>query len=174
MNNEAIFPTSESTPFPKKFRKYVEIIFKRLFRVFAILYCTHLKAITENNAIAHLNTCFRHFMYFVYVFHLVEPRELKALPGLTGSIRKEYVPIPIPVISHYKYPNVPNMPIPVIPNIPISQICQFQSSIPNIPIPIPDIHPTQSHCHCCWPFNGLGLGILVLVLLLLCAALVSS
>ena len=70
--------------------RYVEIIFKRLFRVFAILYCTHLKAITESGAIAHLNTCFRHFMYFVFVFHLVESRELKALPGLTQRIRKEY------------------------------------------------------------------------------------
>mmetsp|Transcript_16384 Transcript_16384/g.24026 ORF Transcript_16384/g.24026 Transcript_16384/m.24026 type:complete len:236 (-) Transcript_16384:230-937(-) len=90
MNNEAIFPTSESTPFPKKFRKYVEVIFKRLFRVFAILYCTHLTAITKSKAIAHLNTCFRHFMYFVFMFHLVEPRELKALPGLTTRIRKEY------------------------------------------------------------------------------------
>ena len=46
----------------RSFARYVEIIFKRLFRVFAILYHTHLKCITENNAIAHLNTCFSHFM----------------------------------------------------------------------------------------------------------------
>jgi MOB kinase activator 1 len=90
MNNEAIFPTSANSPFPKKFKKYVEIIFKRLFRIFAILYSTHHDAISTNNADAHLNTCFRHFMYFVFVFHLVDAREFKALPGLTVRIRKEY------------------------------------------------------------------------------------
>ncbi len=36
--------------------------------------------------------CVRRFRYFVFVFHLVEPRELKALEGLTARIRKEYVP----------------------------------------------------------------------------------
>ncbi len=61
-----------------------------MFRIFAIIYHTHFKSIELADAVAHLNTCFRHFMFLVYEFKLVEPGELKALPGLTLRMYKEY------------------------------------------------------------------------------------
>jgi hypothetical protein len=90
MNNEKIFPTTESTPFPSNFLTFVRVIFKRMFRIFAIIYHAHFKAIEKADAVAHLNTCFRHFMFLVYEFKLVQPEELKALPGLTLRMYKEY------------------------------------------------------------------------------------
>jgi len=90
MNNEKIFPTTESTPFPSQFLKFIRVIFKRMFRIFAIIYHAHFKAIEKADAVAHLNTCFRHFMFLVYEFKLVQPEELKALPGLTLRMYKEY------------------------------------------------------------------------------------
>ena len=61
-----------------------------MFRIFAIIYHAHFKAIEKADAVAHLNTCFRHFMFLVYEFKLVQPEELKALPGLTLRMYKEY------------------------------------------------------------------------------------
>ena len=61
-----------------------------MFRIFAIIYHSNYKAIEKAEAVAHLNTCFRHFMFLVYEFKLVEPDELKALPGLTLRMYKEY------------------------------------------------------------------------------------
>ena len=61
-----------------------------MFRIFAIIYHNQYKSIEKADAVAHLNTCFRHFMFLVYEFKLVEPSELKALPGLTLRMYKEY------------------------------------------------------------------------------------
>merc|ERR1712051_581860 len=90
MNNEKIFPTTESVPFPRHFHVFIRNIFKRMFRIFAIIYHTFYAAIEKADAVAHLNTCFRHFMFLVYEFKLVDPNELKALPGLTLRMYKEY------------------------------------------------------------------------------------
>ena len=70
INNEDIFPVQESQSFPADFEKYVKDIFKRLFRVFAIIYHRHFQTIEQLDAAAHLNTCFKHFCFFVLEFAL--------------------------------------------------------------------------------------------------------
>lgn len=45
--------------YPKDFRKTAMTIFKRLFRVFAIIYCSHFDNIEQLGAAAHLNTSFK-------------------------------------------------------------------------------------------------------------------
>lgn len=42
----------------------VRNIYKRLFRLYAHLYTTHSDKVRSIGANAHLNTCFKHFMYF--------------------------------------------------------------------------------------------------------------
>lgn len=90
INNEAIFPVQESQAFPDNFEAYAKDIFKRLFRVFAIIYHRHFDTIQSLEAAAHLNTCFKHYMFFVFEFHLVDPRELKALKGPTERMMEEF------------------------------------------------------------------------------------
>ena len=65
IDDPAIFPVNETEPFPTNFEQaYVRDIFKRMFRVFAIIYHRHFEKIQGLDAAAHLNTCFKHFIYF--------------------------------------------------------------------------------------------------------------
>jgi MOB kinase activator 1 len=93
-------------PFPPNFKeKYVKVIFRRLFRVYAHIYHSHLKEseyflkqqastslilthIVSNQTVvqlgeeAHLNTSFKHFIMFVQEFELIEKKELAPLQEL--------------------------------------------------------------------------------------------
>jgi Mob1/phocein family len=53
------FPTNSEAGYPKDFKKTVTTIFKRLFRVFAIIYCSHFETIEQLGAAKHLNTSFK-------------------------------------------------------------------------------------------------------------------
>jgi len=86
LNDENIFPLQLGTPFPKNFQQIVKTIFKRLFRVYAHIYHSHFQKIVGLGAEAHLNTCFKHFIYFVYEFKLIEPKELEPLKDLIDSL----------------------------------------------------------------------------------------
>lgn len=79
LNDESIFPTDTSVPFPKTFKKSCENIFKRLFRVYAHIYCKHFDHIKSMGEDAHLNTAFKHFMHFIFEFNLVTGDELAPL-----------------------------------------------------------------------------------------------
>lgn len=79
VNNEKIFPSVEGEKFPKNFKKEVKVIFKRLFRVYAHLYYSHSKQIETLGSSSHLNTAFKHFIYFVFEFKLIKRRELAPL-----------------------------------------------------------------------------------------------
>jgi len=86
LNDENIFPLQLGTPFPKNFQAIVKTIFKRLFRVYAHIYHSHFQKIVGLGAEAHLNTCFKHFIYFVYEFKLIEVKELEPLRDLIDSL----------------------------------------------------------------------------------------
>jgi MOB kinase activator 1 len=65
IDDPLIFPVNENEPFPPTFEStYIKDIFKRMFRVFAIIYHRHFEKVQELDAAAHLNTCFKHFIYF--------------------------------------------------------------------------------------------------------------
>ena len=90
LNNEAIFVVDEGVPFPSDFESYVRDIFKRLFRVFAIMYHSHFAAFEASGAAAHLNTCLKHFMFFCFEFGLVPEAEFKALQGPIERLRANF------------------------------------------------------------------------------------
>mmetsp|Transcript_61659 Transcript_61659/g.133930 ORF Transcript_61659/g.133930 Transcript_61659/m.133930 type:complete len:97 (+) Transcript_61659:447-737(+) len=87
IDDEAIFPSQIGVPFPRDFRPRVSTIFKRLFRVYAHIYHTHLDRIVELGAEPHLNTCFKHFTLFILEFGLVDKKELAVLGELMTSLR---------------------------------------------------------------------------------------
>lgn len=86
LNDEQIFPLALGSPFPKNFEQVVRVIFKRLFRVYAHIYHSHFQKIVGLGAEAHLNTCFKHFIYFVRQFSLIEQKELNPLKDLISSL----------------------------------------------------------------------------------------
>lgn len=56
-------------PFPKNFLSIAKTILKRLFRVYAHIYHQHFSEVVQLGEEAHLNTSFKHFIFFVQVIN---------------------------------------------------------------------------------------------------------
>ena len=92
IHNEHLFPQDIDQKFPSNFINVIKIIFKRLFRVYAHIYHAHFSHIMNLEAEAHLNTSFKHFVYFIDEFALVEPKELAPLNELIEEFKKRRKP----------------------------------------------------------------------------------
>lgn len=73
------------TPFPKNFLQVVKKILSRLFRVFVHVYIHHFDRIAQLGSEAHVNTCYKHFYYFVTEFGLIDTKELEPLVSVGRS-----------------------------------------------------------------------------------------
>ena len=89
LKDERMFPVTPGTPFPADFRERLQAIFKRLFRVYAHTFYCHYERVRELTFEPHLNSCFKHFMYFVLEFDLVRDEELRPLRALMDGFLKE-------------------------------------------------------------------------------------
>ncbi|EGR30523.1 mps one binder kinase activator-like 1b, putative [Ichthyophthirius multifiliis] len=87
INNETLFPCQIGVPFPKNFLNVIKVIFKRLFRVYAHMYHSHFQHIMNLGLEYHLNTCFKHFIYFIDEFKLVDDKELAPLAELIQQFK---------------------------------------------------------------------------------------
>jgi len=79
INDPQVFPVESGIEFPKDFRNVVKTLLKRLFRVYGHIYHHHINKIIALDCEAHLNSCFKHFIYFVKEFQLVDEKELAPL-----------------------------------------------------------------------------------------------
>lgn len=86
LDDEAIFPSKIGVPFPKNFMTIAKTILKRLFRVYAHVYHQHFADIRYLKEEAHLNTSFKHFVFFVQEFNLIDKRELAPLQDLIDKL----------------------------------------------------------------------------------------
>ncbi|MCL4141080.1 UNVERIFIED_CONTAM: hypothetical protein GTU68_033447 [Idotea baltica] len=86
INDENIFPVTVDVPFPKSFVSLCKKILTRLFRVFVHVYIHHFDRIVAIGAEAHVNTCYKHYYYFVNEFYLINPKELEPLKEMTAKI----------------------------------------------------------------------------------------
>ncbi|CAO2639431.1 MOB kinase activator 1B, partial [Lemmus lemmus] len=75
-----------SVPFPKNFMSVAKTILKRLFRVYAHIYHQHFDPVIQLQEEAHLNTSFKHFIFFVQEFNLIDRRELAPLQELIEKL----------------------------------------------------------------------------------------
>jgi len=89
INDPAIFPIEDAKPFPNNFRSIVKTILKRLFRVYAHIYYSHFSKIVSLGEEPHLNTCFKHFYYFITEFQLVPTSEMNPLQDLINNLTNE-------------------------------------------------------------------------------------
>ncbi|XP_022250521.1 MOB kinase activator-like 3 [Limulus polyphemus] len=92
INNEDIFPVKIDVPFPKNFIPTCKKILTRLFRVFVHVYIHHFDRLVAIGAEAHVNTCYKHFYYFVTEFDIVSQKEFEPLAEMTRKICKENPP----------------------------------------------------------------------------------
>ena len=86
IDDEALFPSKVEVPFTKNFMPVAKTIFKRLFRVYAHIYFQHFQKTVSLGEEAHINTSFKHFIYFVQEFDLIERKELAPLQELIDSL----------------------------------------------------------------------------------------
>ncbi|XP_041367684.1 MOB kinase activator 3C-like [Gigantopelta aegis] len=86
INDETVFPVKQGVPFPKNYFSVVKKILTRLFRVFVHVYIHHFDKLLAIGAEAHVNTCYKHFYYFVSEYHLVDKKELEPLRDMTDRI----------------------------------------------------------------------------------------
>jgi MOB kinase activator 1 len=89
ISNPTLFPVDDNVKFPRNFMSVAKNIFKRLFRLYAHIYCSHSEKIRSIGANAHLNTCFKHFIYFVFEFKLMDKEDLAPLDKLIAKMREK-------------------------------------------------------------------------------------
>lgn len=89
LDDENIFPSKIGVAFPRNFITIAKTILKRLFRVYAHIYHAHFDDIITLQEEAHLNTSFKHFIYFVNEFNLIEKRELTPMQELIDRMMKQ-------------------------------------------------------------------------------------
>lgn len=85
ITNPAVFPIDENDKFPRNFMSIIKVFYKRLFRLYAHLYTAHHEYIKNIGANAHLNTCFKHLVYFIMEFKLVDMAEMQPLEKLINK-----------------------------------------------------------------------------------------
>jgi len=71
--------STTGVPFPKNFQQVCKKMLSRLFRVFVHVYIHHFDSICSMGAEAHINTCYKHYYYFISEFSLIEHSELEPL-----------------------------------------------------------------------------------------------
>jgi len=86
LDDETLFPTAPGVDFPAHFHSTMCALSRRLFRVFAHTYHNHYERVVELEFLPHLNTCFKHFTYFVQEFGLVRSEELQPLQLLIDEL----------------------------------------------------------------------------------------
>uniref|UniRef100_A0A8C1AJ33 MOB kinase activator 1Bb n=1 Tax=Cyprinus carpio carpio TaxID=630221 RepID=A0A8C1AJ33_CYPCA len=86
LDDETLFPSKIGVPFPKNFMSVAKTILKRLFRVYAHIYHQHFDAVMQLQEEAHLNTSFKHFIFFVQEFNLIDRKELVPLQDLIEKL----------------------------------------------------------------------------------------
>jgi len=72
-------------PYPKDFMDQMRTLHRRSFRVFAHAYLDHIDDFVQMEAEAHLNCCFKQFLFFVREFDLVTSEDMKPLQALIAK-----------------------------------------------------------------------------------------
>ncbi|CAK9006719.1 MOB kinase activator-like 1A (Mob1 homolog 1A) (Mps one binder kinase activator-like 1A), partial [Durusdinium trenchii] len=90
IRDESVFIVAEDDEFPDEFDDIARKILTRIFRIYAIMYHSHFAVIEEHNAAHHLNTAFKHFVFFSYEHGMVEDKEYQALEGPVSRLIDEY------------------------------------------------------------------------------------
>jgi MOB kinase activator 1 len=100
IDNEATFPSRIGVPFPKHFPATLRQLFKRLYRVYAHIYCHHYPVIVHLGLEPHLNTSFKHYVLFVNE-HELDKGVGKDFYGPLGDlVDSEAIPFTVGILSH--------------------------------------------------------------------------
>lgn len=88
-NNPLYFPAQNGVQFAPGTVSIFRNILRKMFRVYAHIYCHHFNDITELGLQPHLNTSLKHFVLFVREFDLVSQQEFGPLQELIAIMLKD-------------------------------------------------------------------------------------
>ena len=88
INDENIFPVTTDVNFPKTFGTVCKKILTRLYRVFVHVYVHHFDRLMQIGAEPHVNTCYKHFYYFVKEFGLMHDKVTIKIAVFTTFLTK--------------------------------------------------------------------------------------
>jgi MOB kinase activator 1 len=97
LNDQATFPDgNDEAAFPRflQTQQYAALygrIFRRMFRVYAILYSSFFQTAEALRMVPHLNTSFKHFMFYGVAYGLVSWREARVIEPLIAPILNQYL-----------------------------------------------------------------------------------
>uniref|UniRef100_A0A8C8IBB7 MOB kinase activator 1B n=1 Tax=Oncorhynchus tshawytscha TaxID=74940 RepID=A0A8C8IBB7_ONCTS len=86
VNLYTLYLCTQGVPFRRNFMSVAKTILKRLFRVYAHIYHQHFDSVMQLQEEAHLNTSFKHFIFFVQEFNLIDRKELVPLQELIDKL----------------------------------------------------------------------------------------
>ncbi|WBW75615.1 Sid2-Mob1 kinase complex regulatory subunit Mob1 [Schizosaccharomyces osmophilus] len=86
LDNKRLFPTEIGVEFPREFKKIVQQVFRRLFRIYAHIYCSHFHVMVALELESYLNTSFKHFVFFCKEFNLLDGKEYAPMEDLVESM----------------------------------------------------------------------------------------
>lgn len=89
LDNPDYFPSALGVEFTSDAMQVFKTILRRLFRVYAHIYCHHFEQISELGLEPHLNTSLKHFVLFSEEFDLVDTTEFGPLAELIDMLKKE-------------------------------------------------------------------------------------
>ncbi|KAI9891579.1 MAG: Mitotic exit network component [Vezdaea aestivalis] len=89
IDNEQMFPSRIGVAFPKTFASLLRQMFKRLYRVYAHIYCHHYPVIVQLGLEPHLNTSFKHYVLFIDEHNLATGRDFWGPMGDLVETRAE-------------------------------------------------------------------------------------
>lgn len=113
INDEHLFPVTTDIPFPKTFEAQCKKILTRLYRVFVHVYVHHFDRIMSIGAEPHVNTCYKHFYYFVTEFNLINEKEFAPLQEMTRRICTDIIAPPTPTEDQRSlFPNLSSADAP--------------------------------------------------------------
>ncbi|KAI9885093.1 MAG: ATP synthase F0 subcomplex subunit OSCP atp5 [Watsoniomyces obsoletus] len=75
IDNEQTFPSRIGVPFSKTFPALIRQMFKRLYRVYAHIYCHHYPVVVQLGLEPHLNTSFKHYVLFIDEHNLASGKD---------------------------------------------------------------------------------------------------
>jgi len=70
------------------FRHRLQMILRRMFRVYAHLYLEHYRFLHRNNLVAHMNVYLKHFIFYVSEFDLVPIEEMAPMAALIQRFKE--------------------------------------------------------------------------------------
>ncbi|EER07108.1 Maintenance of ploidy protein mob1, putative, partial [Perkinsus marinus ATCC 50983] len=85
ITDRRFMPNEHGQPYPANFKAELAIVYKRFFRLYAHIYYSHFKQLEDAGVERHLNHSFKHFVYFVRRFELVDESELAPLQSLIDA-----------------------------------------------------------------------------------------